>query len=74
RLREVGLYYTFSKLPVKFLKSIRAGISLNNYLTITKYKSYDPEVSNFGTGFSSGVDVDPYPATKRADLHISIDF
>jgi TonB-linked SusC/RagA family outer membrane protein len=75
RLREIGLYYTFSKIPsVSFIKSIRVGASLNNYLTFTKYKSYDPEVSNFGTGFSSGVDVDPYPASKRANFHISIDF
>jgi len=74
RLREIGLYYSFAKLPVKFIKGIRAGVSLNNYLTITKYKSYDPEVSNFGTGFSTGVDVDPYPAVKRADFHISVDF
>lgn len=75
RLREIGLYYSFNKLPASlFIKNIRVGASLNNYLTITKYKSYDPEVSNFGTGFSSGVDVDPYPASKRASLHISIDF
>jgi len=74
RLREIGLYYSFTKLPVKFIKGIRTGVSLNNYLTITKYKSYDPEVSNFGTGFSTGVDVDPYPAVKRADFHITIDF
>ncbi|MBS1973913.1 MAG: TonB-dependent receptor, partial [Bacteroidetes bacterium] len=74
RLREIGLYYSFTKLPVSYVKGIRVGVSLNNYLTITKYKSYDPEVSNFGTGFSSGVDVDPYPVTKRADFHISFDF
>ncbi|MEO6315826.1 MAG: SusC/RagA family TonB-linked outer membrane protein [Chitinophagaceae bacterium] len=74
RLREVGLYYSFTKLPLKFIKSIRAGVSLNNYLTITKYKSYDPEVSNFGTGFSTGVDVDPYPAVKRANFHLTLDF
>ncbi|MEX6689471.1 SusC/RagA family TonB-linked outer membrane protein [Danxiaibacter flavus] len=74
RLREVGVFYSFAKLPVKFIKSLRLGASLNNYLTFTKYKSYDPEVSNFGTGFSSGVDVDPYPASKRANFHISIDF
>ena len=75
RLREIGLYYTFDKLSKNiFIKAIRIGASLNNYLTITKYKSYDPEVSNFGTGFSSGVDVDPYPASKRAMFHISLDF
>ena len=74
RLREIGLYYSFTRLPVSYIKSIRMGISLNNYLTITKYNSYDPEVSNFGTGFSSGVDVDPYPSTRRASFHISFDF
>jgi outer membrane receptor protein involved in Fe transport len=38
------------------------------------YKSYDPEVSNFGTGFSTNVDVDPYPASKRAEFHVAVDF
>jgi TonB-linked SusC/RagA family outer membrane protein len=74
RVREIGLYYTFDKLPVKYISAIHVGVSLNNFITITKYRSYDPEVSNFGTGFSTGVDVDPYPATKRADLHVSLDF
>ncbi|MBG9375871.1 SusC/RagA family TonB-linked outer membrane protein [Panacibacter sp. DH6] len=74
RLREIGLYYSFTTMPVDFVKGLRIGVSLNNYLTFTKYNSYDPEVSNFGTGFSQGVDVDPYPATKRADLHIAVDF
>jgi len=59
---------------VNYIKGLRVGVSLNNYWTVTKYKSYDPEVSNFGTGFSTGVDVDPYPATKRGDFHISIEF
>jgi len=74
RLREIGLYYSISNVGINFIKGMKLGVSLNNYLTITKYKSYDPEVSNFGTGFSSGVDVLPYPATKRADFHISVDF
>lgn len=74
KFREIGLYYSFLKLPVSFIKAVRVGASLNNYFTITKYNSYDPEVSNFGTGFSSGVDVDPYPSTKRASFHISFDF
>ena len=73
RLREAGLYYTFTKTPVSFVKGMRIGVSLNNFVTITHYKSYDPEVSNFGTGFSTGVDVDPYPASKRAEFHLSFD-
>lgn len=74
RLREVGLYYTFSQLPASFFKGLRVGISANNYFTKTKYRNYDPEVSNFGTGFSTNVDVMPFPASKRATFHLSVDF
>jgi TonB-dependent starch-binding outer membrane protein SusC len=76
RLREVALYYTFTNIPagLSFIKSFRIGVSANNYFTKTNYKSYDPEVSNFGTGFSSNVEVMPYPASKRATLHLSVDF
>jgi len=74
RFREIGLYYTFSKLPATFIKTINVGVSLNNYFTITKYKGYDPEVSNFGTGFSQGLDLDPYPSSKQAALHVSLNF
>ena len=72
RFREIGIYYTIRKLPVTFIKTINLGISLHNYITITKYRGYDPEVSNFGTGFSQGVDVDPYPSSKEAALHVSL--
>ena len=74
KLREIGLYYSFSTSRDNFLKGLRVGVSMTNFFVWTKYAAYDPEVSNFGTGFSSGVDVDPYPATKRADFHISLDF
>ena len=72
RFREIGLYYTIRKLPVSFIKTINLGVSLHNYITITKYRGYDPEVSNFGTGYSQGVDVDPYPSSKEAALHVSL--
>lgn len=74
RVREIGLYYTVNQKPIGVIKSIRLGVSLNNFITITNYSGYDPEVSNFGTGFSTGVDVDPFPASKRADFHVTIDF
>ncbi|WP_127130917.1 SusC/RagA family TonB-linked outer membrane protein [Pseudoflavitalea rhizosphaerae] len=74
RLREVALYYTFSKLPTTVIKGLRIGVSANNFLTFTKYRGYDPEVSNFGAGFSTNVDVAPFPASKRASFHISVDF
>jgi TonB-linked SusC/RagA family outer membrane protein len=74
RFREIGLYYTFNKIPGNVIRDLRIGVSLNNYITITNYAGYDPEVSNFGTGFSTGIDVDPFPASKRASLNVTINF
>ncbi|QEC42158.1 SusC/RagA family TonB-linked outer membrane protein [Pseudobacter ginsenosidimutans] len=74
RLREVAFYYTFSKLPTSVIKGLRIGVSANNFLTFTKYRGYDPEVSNFGAGFSTNVDVAPFPASKRASFHLTVDF
>ena len=74
RFREIGLYYSFDKLPGKVVRGLRVGASLNNFITITNYSGYDPEVSNFGTGFSTGVDVDPFPSSKRATINVTIDF
>ena len=74
RFREIGLYYSFPHFPVRFIQRLQVGVSLNNYFTITKYQGYDPEVSNFGTGFSTGIDVEPFPASKHAAFHITVDF
>jgi TonB-dependent starch-binding outer membrane protein SusC len=73
RVREIALYYSFSNLPARYIKGLRIGVSANNFITSTKYKGYDPEVSNFGTGFSTNVDVMPYPASKRATFHLLVD-
>ena len=74
RFGEIGLYYTIRKMPVSYIKLINVGVSLHNYITVTKYRGYDPEVSNFGTGFSQGIDIDPYPSSKQAALHVSLNF
>ncbi len=86
RIREIGLYYNIPLTNVKHIRGIRLGVSANNFFTWTKYVGYDPEVSNFGSntmttaqsrgsnGLSTGVDVMPYPASKRASFHFGIDF
>lgn len=86
RIREIGLYYNLPLKNTKNVKAVRFGISANNFFTWTKYIGYDPEVSNFGsntlttaqsrgsTGLSTGVDVMPFPASKRASFHVGIDF
>lgn len=73
RIREIALYYRIP-LSVKQIRNLRIGVSANNYFTWTHYKGYDPEVSNFGTGFGSGIDVAPFPSSKRLQFHLSLDF
>jgi len=81
RFREIGLYYTLPLSNANFVKGLRLGISGNNLFTITSYQGYDPEVSNFsglggpGTnGVTTGVDVAPFPASKRVEFHVAFDF
>ncbi|RPD42449.1 SusC/RagA family TonB-linked outer membrane protein [Chitinophaga barathri] len=73
RLREVALFY---RLPIKSktIENIQVGVSANNYFISTNYDGYDPEVSNFGSTFGTGVDVNPYPASKRLQFHLSLNF
>jgi outer membrane receptor protein involved in Fe transport len=73
KYREIGLYYTVP-YRIKNIERIQLGISANNLFVITPYVGYDPEVSNLGVGFSSGVDVTPFPTSKRVQFHVAISF
>jgi TonB-linked SusC/RagA family outer membrane protein len=75
KLREVGLYYTIPDRLVGNslggVRNLRIGVSANNILTITPYKSYDPEVHNFGdVPVASGVEVTPFPSQQSFHIHI----
>ena len=80
RMREIGLYYslpleTLSKWFGNNVSSVKVGFSGNNLVNIFDYNSYDPEVSNFGgNGLSIGVEVTPFPSSKRYMFHISAQF
>ncbi len=80
RLREVGLYYTWSSDQVKkwtndVVRGMQVGISAHNALNFFKYNSYDPEVSNFtGNGLASGIEVNPYPSSKSFMFNLSLSF
>jgi len=73
RLREIALFY---RVPLKWkgIEQLQIGASANNILTISDYSGYDPEVSNFGTTFGTGIDVAPYPPSKRLQLHLAVNF
>ncbi|MCB0609837.1 MAG: SusC/RagA family TonB-linked outer membrane protein [Lewinella sp.] len=75
RLREVGLYYHLPKNLIRGVKDIAIGFSGNNLVNFFDYNSYDPEVSNFGSnGLSTGVEVTPFPSSKRYDFHVRLGF
>jgi hypothetical protein len=80
RLREVGLYYTFPKDALSGIlgggiDSIKLGVSGTNVLNFFDYNSYDPEVSNFGGGsIFTGVEVTPFPSSKRFLFNLSVNF
>ncbi len=80
RLREIGLYYTLdSKILGNVLggniDSVRIGLSGTNVLNFFDYNSYDPEVSNFGGGtIFTGVEVTPFPSSKRYLFHLGVNF
>ncbi|RKS55194.1 TonB-linked SusC/RagA family outer membrane protein [Gillisia mitskevichiae] len=80
RLREVGLYYTIQSETLEAIlngsiNSIKLGFSGTNLINIFDYNSYDPEVSNFGGGsIFTGVDVLPFPSSKRFLFNLSVNF
>lgn len=79
KLREIGLYYTLPRSVTNNIYSgidrVKFGVSGHNMLIITDYSGYDPEVSNFGNnGISTGIDVAPFPSSRRMMFHFSIGF
>lgn len=77
RLREVRLDYDvaprFYGPLAGALQSLRLGVSATNLFTITPYKSYDPEVSNFGNQpVASGVEVTPFPSARNFFVHVNL--
>jgi len=80
RLREIGLYYSVPKTTLNswfngIVSNVKIGFSGNNLINIFDYNSYDPEVSNFGgNGLSTGVEVTPFPSSKRFMFHLSAQF
>lgn len=78
KLREVGLYYnvpggTLKKWFNDNVSDVKIGLSGRNLINIFDYDSYDPEVSNFGSAAAGiGIEVAPFPSSKRFMFHLSV--
>ncbi|WP_460910321.1 SusC/RagA family TonB-linked outer membrane protein [Spirosoma areae] len=67
RLKNIQLAYSLPQSALRTLKiqSLRVYAAAQNYLTITNYSGYDPEVNRFGQDSrSQGFDYASYPAAK----------
>ncbi|HVZ77345.1 MAG TPA: SusC/RagA family TonB-linked outer membrane protein [Gemmatimonadaceae bacterium] len=80
KLRELSLSY---KIPRSVLSSligdhthdVRLEVSGRNLKTWTKYKGYDPEVSNFGSqNIGRFQDVTPYPPSRSVFVSLIANF
>lgn len=68
RFKNVTLGYTIPALlsnKLTFLRNARVYLSANNFVTLTKYSGYDPEVNTAGqNNLQLGVDNIGYPVAK----------
>jgi TonB-linked SusC/RagA family outer membrane protein len=73
RCRTLQLGYTLSSSLVRraSLSSVRIYINTQNLFTLTKYKGFDPEISN-SNALRSGVDNGQYPASRIYTLGINL--
>lgn len=73
KIDNITLGYTFDKLKVKYINSLRIYGSVLNTLTITGYDGIDPEVST--DGLNPGYDTrDRYPSVRSFTFGIGVKF
>lgn len=74
RGRNLLLAYTFPASMVSKLKLDRLRVygSVQNFFVMTKYKGYDPEVSNSGSPFDQGFGLYDYPKPRVFMLGLNI--
>ncbi len=78
RIKNVSLNYTFPNKWISraSIRGLRMGVNVQNLLTITKYKGYDPEVGmiNYGGTIMAGVDNGRYPNVRMYSVSLVADF
>lgn len=76
RVKNVQLGYTFPKKWTEKIKSekIRLYASVNNLLTLTRYRGYDPDIGSAGGTLSAGVDYGFYPQARTIMGGVNVTF
>ena len=76
RLREISLAYRLpiDKLKINWMTNLQVFINAQNWITITNFSGFDPEIrGSYGT-LVNGVDYGTYPAAKTINIGANITF
>lgn len=76
RIRNVTLGYQLPKSMINkaYIKNARLYVSVQNPFTFTKYKGYNPEVSNSKSPTTNGEDYGMYPLAKIISIGANLTF
>lgn len=75
RLKNISLAYYFPLAEqLNWIKGVSVYVSAQNYLTFTKYKGIDPEVSSKGNDINSAIDHFTYPNNKTLSFGAKVQF
>ena len=75
RIQNVQLGYSIPSAALEKMNidKLRIYVAINNLYTFTKYKGYNPDVSN-ADPLSAGVDLGQYPQTRTLTTGINLSF
>lgn len=76
KVKNITLSYDLpSKLLNKIhIKKLQPYITLDNMLTFTRYSGYDPEMSQYTSATSMGIDWGTYPNIKTVIFGVNVNF
>lgn len=73
RIQNVQLGYTVNTEDIKGIDFLRLYFSVNNLYTFTKYRGYDPDISN-AAAIGAGVDLGQYPQPRMFITGVKVSF
>ena len=76
KFKQIQLGYTIpDKITKKaMVSSLRLYVSLDDFVTLTKYIGFDPEAASASSGSSMGVDKGSYPISKKFVFGVNLKF
>ena len=76
KIKNITLSYDIvhPKLKKANIARIQPYITLDNMITFTNYSGYDPEMSQYTSATSMGIDWGTYPNVKTVTFGVNIDF